>query len=33
MKKMITANMMTTKKEKKMTLKIENEVEKKICET
>ena len=32
MKKMITANMTTTKKEKKMTLKIENDVEKKNCE-
>ena len=32
MKKVITANMTATKK-KKMTLKIENEIEKKNCET
>ena len=29
MKKMITANMTATKKEKKLTMKIENEIEKK----
>ena len=32
MKKMITTNITTKKKEEKMTLKIENDVEKKDCE-
>ena len=33
MKKMIPTNMTATKKKKKLTMKIENEIEKKNCET